>query len=276
LKRLINGFWMNYEDTGDGPALLLVHGFPLDRTMWTHQIDAFKKDYRLIVPDLRGHGQSQAPRGPYRMDQMADDLRALLAELEIEQVVLAGHSMGGYVAFAFWRIYPHLLRALVLSDTRAAADTAEGRQNRYATIEQVEAQGTEAIVEGMLPKMLSPLTLENKPKIVLHARRMMTNTPPAGAVGALEGMARRPDSTPTLSTITVPTLILVGEDDAITPPAEAEAMRAAILAPRHGRTARHIPGVALARIPDAGHLAPLENATAVNQALRDFLADLRD
>jgi pimeloyl-ACP methyl ester carboxylesterase len=265
---------MNYEDVGDGPVLLLVHGFPLDRTMWTHQIDAFKSDHRLIVPDLRGHGQSEAPRGPYRMDQMADDLRALLAELEIEQVVLAGLSMGGYIALAFWRIYPHLIRGLLLSDTRAAADTAEGRQNRYAMIEQVEAEGTESIVEGMLPKMLSPATLENEQKIVLHTRRMMTNTPPAGVVGALQGMARRPDSTPTLATITVPTLILVGEDDAITPPAEAEAMRASIRAPRHGRTARHVPDVTLARIPDAGHLAPLENPAAVNQALRDFLASL--
>jgi 3-oxoadipate enol-lactonase len=276
LKRLINGFRMNYEDVGSGPALLLVHGFPLDRTMWTHQIEAFKNDYRLIVPDLRGHGQSQAPRGPYRMDQMADDLRALLAELEIEQVVLAGLSMGGYIALAFWRIYPHLVRGLVLSDTRAAADTAEGRQNRYAMIEQVEVEGTESIVEGMLPKMLSPVTLENEQKILLHTRRMMTNTPPAGVVGALQGMARRPDSTPTLATITVPTLILVGEDDAITPPAEAETMRASIRAPRHGRTARHVPDVTLARIPHAGHLAPLENAVAVNQALRHFLASLPD
>jgi len=265
---------MNYEDIGSGPALLLVHGFPLDRTLWTYQVEALRHDYRLIVPDLRGHGQSQAPPGPYRMDQMADDLRALLQQLGIEQVVLAGLSMGGYIAFAFWRIYSHLVRALVLVDTRAAADTAESRQNRYAMVEQVKTEGTKAMVEGMLPKLLSPTTLDSKSKVVMHARRMMTNTPPAGVIGALQGMAQRPDSTPTLATISVPTLIVVGEDDVITPPGEAEVMRTAILATRHGRDTPKIPAVTLVRIADAGHLAPLENPGAFNQALREFLAGL--
>jgi 3-oxoadipate enol-lactonase len=274
LKRLINGFQMNYQDIGNGPVLLLVHGFPLDRTLWTYQIEALRHDYRLIVPDLRGHGHSQAPPGPYRMDQMADDLRALLQQLGIEQVVLAGLSMGGYIAFAFWRIYPHLVRALVLVDTRAAADTAESRQNRYAMVEQVETEGTKAIVEGMLPKLLSPTSLESKPKVAIHARRMMTHTPPAGVIGALQGLAQRSDSRPTLATISVPTLIVVGEDDVITPPDEAAAMRTAILAARHGRDTPKIPKVTLARIPNAGHLAPLENPAAFNQALREFLASL--
>jgi pimeloyl-ACP methyl ester carboxylesterase len=273
LKRRINGFQMNYEDVGSGPAVLLIHGFPLDRTLWTYQIEALKRDYRLIVPDLRGHGQSQAPPGPYRMDQMADDLRALLQKLEIDRVVLAGLSMGGYVAFAFWRIYPHLVRALVLADTRAAADTPDARQNRYAMIDLVKDQGTAGSVESMLPNLLSPATLKSKPKIVIHARRMMVNTPTAGVIGALEGMARRPDSTQALETITVPTLIIVGEDDAITPPTEAEAMRDAILA---ARRQQHAPDVTLARIPDAGHLAPLENPRAVNQALQAFLSGLPD
>lgn len=276
MKNFISGFQMNYEDIGSGPALLLVHGFPLDRTLWTYQTEALRHDYRLIVPDLRGHGQSQAPAGPYRMDQMADDLRALLRQLGIEQVVLAGLSMGGYIAFAFWRIYPHLVRALVLADTRAAADTAEARQNRYAMVEQVKIEGTKAVVEGMLPKLLSPTTLESQPKVVMHARRMMTNTPPAGVIGALQGMAQRPDSTPTLATISVPTLIVVGEDDVITPPGEAEAMRTAILAPRHGRDTPKIPDVTLVRVADAGHLAPLENPGPFNQALREFLAGLPD
>ncbi len=276
MKQQINGFQMNYEDVGSGPALLLVHGFPLDRTMWTYQMEAFKHDYRLIVPDLRGHGQSQVPPGPYHMEQMADDLHALLQKLEIERVVLAGLSMGGYIAFAFWRIYPHQVQALVLADTRAAADTAEGRQNRYAMIERAQAEGTAGIVEGMLPKLLSPATLEHNQNVVVHTRRMMANTPSGGVVGALQGMAERPDSTPTLSTLTVPTLILVGEDDAITPPSEAEAMRAAILTPRDERAASYIPSVTLVRIPQAGHLSPLENPTRFNQALRAFLGSLPD
>jgi pimeloyl-ACP methyl ester carboxylesterase len=270
LKQLINGFQMNYEDVGAGPPVLLVHGYPLDRTLWTHQIEAFKGDYRLIVPDLRGHGQSEAPSGPYRMDQMADDLRALLRKLDVEGIVLAGLSMGGYVAFAFWRNYPHLVRGLVLADTRAAADTVEGRDNRYATVERVQAEGTGAVVEGMLPKLLSPTTLEGKPNVVLHARRMMAGTPATGVVGALQGMAERPDSTVTLATISVPTLIVVGEDDVITPPAEAAAMQNAIQA------ASPTASVTLARIPDAGHLAPLENPAAFNQALRQFLDSVTD
>lgn len=270
MKRLINGFQMNYEDVGRGPAILLVHGFPLDRTLWTYQIDPLKHDYRLIAPDLRGHGQSEVPVGPYHMDQMADDLHALLQELGIEQVVLAGLSMGGYVAFAFWRLYPQRVRGLALVDTRAAPDTAEGRANRYAMVEQVGVEGTRAIVEGMLPKLLSAATLEGKPKIHIHARRMMANTPAAGVVGALEGMAQRPDSTSTLATISVPTLIVVGEEDAITPPAEAEDMYRAIQAA--GQSAN----VTLARIPDAGHLAPLENPEAFNLAMRKFLTSLPD
>jgi pimeloyl-ACP methyl ester carboxylesterase len=270
LRREINGFWMNYQDAGEGPALLLTHGFPLDHTLWAQQVEDLSDAYRLVAPDLRGHGHSQAPPGPYRMDQMADDLRALLRALEIERVVLAGLSMGGYVAFAFWRIYPHLVRALILADTRAAADTPESRLNRLETIQRVQAEGTAVVVEGMLPKLLSPLTLAHKPEVVAHARRMMSTTSTTGIAGALHGMAERPDATPLLATITVPTLIVVGEDDAITPPAEAEAMQSAILSAHPNTTAP------LARIPDAGHLAPLENPAAFNQALRDFLINLPD
>lgn len=276
MKQLINGIHIHYEDIGDGPALLLIHGFPLDHTMWTHQVEALKDDYRLITPDLRGHGQSQAPRGPYRMDHMADDLRALVQALGVSKVVLLGLSMGGYIALAFWRIYPRLVRALVLTDTRAAADTPDGRLNRQAMVQRVQDGERVAVVEELLPKLISPTTLENKPQVVGHVRRMMSNTPPVGLIGALRGMAERPDSTPTLATIAVPTLIVAGQDDTLTPPAQAQAMRAVILAKRRGRGARRtmIPEVTFSVIPDAGHLAPLENPTAFNQALREFLVRL--
>jgi 3-oxoadipate enol-lactonase len=278
LKQQINSLQMNYEDTGDGPALLLAHGFPLDHTLWVHQVEALKDDYRLITPDLRGQGQSQAPRGPYRMDQMADDLRALVQALDVTQVVLVGLSMGGYVALAFWRIYPHLVRALVLSDTRAAADTPEGRLKRQAMAQRLQDGARATIVEELLPQLVSPATRENEPEVVDHVRRMMHSAPANGLVGALGGMAERPDSTPTLKTISVPTLLVAGEDDALTPPAQAQAMRAAIQARRRQRGANRteIPQVTLALIPDAGHLAPLENPAAFNQALRDFLAGLPD
>jgi pimeloyl-ACP methyl ester carboxylesterase len=270
LKREINGFLMNYDDIGSGPAILLIHGFPLDRTMWTYQVDALSDNYRVITPDLRGHGKSEPVPGPYTMDGMAEDLHALLAQLDVSRVVLAGLSMGGYIAFAFWRLFPQQVRALVLADTRSAADTSEGRKARYAMIERVQVEGSEAIVDGMLPALLSAPTLENKPEVVAQTRRMMANTPKVGVIGALQGMAERPDSTPTLATISVPTLITVGEEDAITPPIEAEAMQQAIMKGGQDHS------VVLARIGNAGHLAPLENPAAFNGALLNFLASLGD
>jgi 3-oxoadipate enol-lactonase len=270
LKKTINGIQMYYIDEGSGPAVLLVHGFPFDHTMWHNQVAALRANYRLIVPDLRGHGQSQATSNVYRMDLMADDLRALLHTLDIEQVVLGGLSMGGYIAFAFWRIYPHLVRGLVLADTRAAADTPEARQSRERMVELVQRDGTGAIANEMVPRLLSETTLMDRPEVVDHARRMIVRMPVAGIVGALQGMAQRPDSTPTLSTITVPTLIAVGEDDTLTPPDEAEEMRSAIVSGRHADA----PDVVLARIPQAGHLSPLENHLPFSAALREFLAGI--
>lgn len=270
MNREINGFQMNYQDVGSGRAVLFVHGFPLDHTLWTYELEVLRDDFRLIAPDLRGHGKSEVTPGSYTMDQLADDLYALLEQLNVRQVVLAGLSMGGYVALAFWRRYSHVVRALILADTRAAADTPEDREGRYAMIQRVEVEGTEAIVDDMLPKLLSPFTLENRPEVVAKARHMMANTPAGGVVGALRGMAQRPDSTPALATIAVPTLIAVGEDDIITPPSEAETMQREIV------TAGQAPDVVLARIPQAGHLAPLENPAAFNQAFRELLTDLPD
>jgi 3-oxoadipate enol-lactonase len=267
VKRVINGFEMNFEDVGEGPALLLVHGFPFDHSMWTHQMEALQQDYRVIAPDLRGHGQSEVTPGPYSMDLLAEDLYALLQSLGIEQVVLVGLSMGGYIAFAFWRSYPELVQALVLADTRATADTPEGRQNRQEMIEQVRAEGTRPIADQMVARLLSALTLEKKPAVVSHARRMILNTPVDGVVGALQGMAQRPDSTPLLETITVPTLILVGEEDTVTPPQAAAEMQAGIQSPRRSDA----PEVELVHIRQAGHLSPLENPEVFNLALREFL-----
>jgi pimeloyl-ACP methyl ester carboxylesterase len=267
---------MNYQDVGEGPVLLLAHGFPLDHSMWERQVEAFKDDYRLIVPDLRGHGQTQAPQGPYRIDQMADDLRALLQALGVKKIVLAGLSMGGYVALSFCHIYPQIVRALVLADTRAAADTPQVRVNRQIMVERVRAGKQAAIVEEMLPSLLAASTLQDKPQVVEHVRRVMNDTPPEGFIGALQGMAERRDATPLLSGIVAPTLIAVGEHDALTPPAQAKDMQLAIMAPRRGRISRRTvpPPVTLALIPQAGHLAPLENPGAFNQVLRQFLDGL--
>lgn len=267
---------MNYQDVGEGPVLLLVHGFPLDHSMWARQVEAFKNDYRLIVPDLRGHGQTQATHGPYRIDQMADDLRALLQALGVKKVVLAGLSMGGYVALSFCHIYPRLVHALVLANTRAASDTPQVRINRQIMIERVRDGKQAAIVEEMLPSLLATTTLQDKPQVVEHVRRMMNDTPPEGFIGALQGMAQRRDATPLLSSIVAPTLIAVGEHDALTPPAQAKDIQLAIIAPRRGRISRRTvpPPVTMTLIPRAGHLAPLENPGAFNQALREFLEGL--
>jgi pimeloyl-ACP methyl ester carboxylesterase len=268
---------MNYEVAGHGPPVLLVHGFPLDRRLWAAQVDALAEDYRVITPDLRGFGESEAPTGPYTMDLLAEDMRALLRELGIEQVILVGLSMGGYVSFAFWRLYPNVVRALVLADTRAAPDTPEGKQNRQDMIQRVQSEGVEPIAEEMLSNVLSNVTLADNADAVQQARRMMTGASVEGIVGALQGMIERPDSRPTLPSIAVPTLIVVGEDDTLTPPSEAEAMRDAILGEGRGGTAtRRVPEVRVVRIPGAGHLSPLENPGAFNQALREFLDEVTE
>lgn len=277
MRQTINGFEMNYEVAGHGPPVLLVHGFPLDRRLWAAQVDALAEDYRVITPDLRGFGESEAPTGPYPMDLLAEDMRALLRELGIEQVILVGLSMGGYVSLAFWRLYPNVVRALVLADTRAAPDTPEGKQNRQDMIQRVQSEGVEPIAEEMLSNVLSNVTLADNTDAVQQARRMMTGASVEGIVGALQGMMERPDSRPTLPGIAVPTLIVVGEDDTLTPPSEAEAMRDAILGEGRGGTAtRRVPEARVVRIPGAGHLSPLENPGAFNQALREFLGEVTE
>ena len=258
----INGINIYYEDKGQREAVLLVHGFPLNRTIWMPQVRALVPRYRVILADLRGHGRSDAPPGPYPMDLYADDLAALLDHLQVPRVVLGGLSMGGYIAFAFYRKYAPRVRALILADTRAGADTPEGRARREAGARLAEQEGAAAVAAQMLPNLLSPHTRARRPALVARVQSMMVRTKPVGIVGAQRGMAQRPDSLPLLPTIAVPVLILVGEDDALTPPAEAERMAAAI------------PGARLVRISQAGHLPTLENARAVNRALRDFLAAL--
>ncbi len=262
MKAYINGVQLYYKESGRGDAVLLVHGFPLNHTIWLPQARALASRYRVILPDLRGHGRSEVPPGPYPMDLYADDLAALLDHLQVERVILGGLSMGGYIAFAFYRKYMHRLRALILADTRAGADAPEGRERREAMARLAEKEGAAAIAAQMLPNLLGPYARERRPALVARVQNMMARTNPTGIAGALRGMAQRPDATPLLPTIAVPTLILVGESDALTPPAEAERMAAAI------------PGARLTVIPQAGHLSPLENARAVNRAVLGFLADL--
>jgi 3-oxoadipate enol-lactonase len=263
MHALVNDIRLAYGDRGKGreTTLLLVHGFPLDRRLWAAQADAFAALARVVTPDLRGHGKSEIVPGPFTMNQHADDLAALLDHLKIRCAVVAGLSMGGYVAFAFWRRHPDRVQGLILADTRAEPDSIAARAGRDAAMATVQQTGAAVYADEMLPRLLAPGSLANA-RIAGAAREMMAEQPVAGIVGALGGLRDRADSRATLPTITVPTLVLVGEADGITPPADGQAMAALI------------PGARLAVIPRAGHLSPLENPRAFNAAVQAFLRGL--
>jgi 3-oxoadipate enol-lactonase len=255
---------MSYVDRGAGVPVLLVHGFPLDHTMWAAQIDALAGAARVIAPDLRGFGgtplgSTDASRG-VTMEQYADDLVELLDTLAIrEPVVLCGFSMGGYVAWQFVRKYPARLRALVQSDTRALADTEEARAGRIKMAENVAEWGSPRVAEMMGPKLFAPATFEKMPEVVAAVREVVGRTSPAGIAAAQRGMAARPDMTGLLPKIAVPTLVVVGAQDAISPPAEMKSIAAAIS------------GAEFVVIPVSGHMTTMENPAAVNGALAEFV-----
>ncbi|HEX5581491.1 MAG TPA: alpha/beta fold hydrolase [Gemmatimonadaceae bacterium] len=252
---------ISFEDRGDGVPVLFVHGFPHDRALWDPQLDALSDRARCIAPDLRGFGES-GHEGPWSMDRHAADLACLLDHLRIERVVLCGLSMGGYVSFAFWRRYSDRVRALVLCDTRPGPDSDEARGKRRQLMEVARREGATAVAEGQMEQMVGRTTHERRPEVVAGVRRMLERAPVEGIVGALEAMVARPDSTPDLSTIDVPTLIVVGEEDTLTPPDEARRMHEAIAGSR------------LEVIGGAGHVSNVENPDAFNRALGDFLSSL--
>ena len=263
MKKRIGGIEMAWDDTGQGLPLVLLHAFPVNRRMWAAEREALAPRYRVITPDFRGHGESGLAEEDSTMERLAEDVCGLLDELKLERVVLGGLSMGGYAAFAFLRRHAGRVAALILADTRAGADSEDGRKARYDSAALAEKEGAGVIAERLLPKLLGATTQANKPEVVAAVRAMILSTPPAGIARALRGMAARSDSTPLLGAIRVPTLILVGEEDTLTPPAESEAM------------AKAIPGAALVKIPAAGHLANLEQPAAFTRALEDFLGSLR-
>jgi 3-oxoadipate enol-lactonase len=248
---------------GDGPALLLVHGFPLDRSLWAHQV-ATLGGWRRIAPDLRGLGATVAPDDDYSIAAYADDLIGLLDRLRVRRAVVAGLSMGGYIAFDLVRRFPERVAGLILCDTRADADGPEGRASRDALIAVAQDQGVAAVAERLLPRVLGRTTQLTQPHVVEQVREMMSRAPVSGVVGALRAMKERPDSTPLLPVIGVPTLVVVGQEDELAPLAIAKAMADAI------------PSGAMTVIPGAGHLSPLEAPTAVSRVLSEFLEHTRD
>lgn len=259
----VRGVDMAYDDTGgDGATLLLLHGFPFDRSMWRGQAAALGQEFRVIAPDLRGAGETPVGVGDVTLETLAEDVAALLDELNLGRVVLGGLSMGGYVAFEFFRKFPERVRALVLADTRPQADTEEGRRVREENARRALQEGMAPIVESMLPKLLSAGTRERGGELLERVRSMMLGVKPEGAAALLRAMALRRDQTDLLPSINVPTLVVVGSEDAVTPLADAETLRA------------KIEGSRLLVIEGAGHLSNVEQPEEFNRALVEFLRAL--
>jgi pimeloyl-ACP methyl ester carboxylesterase len=243
-----------YFDNGTGPVVVLLHGVPLDRSLWQAQVAELESRYRVIVPDLRGHGESPRPAGSYPMEALADDVAGLLEALEVkETVVLGGLSMGGYISLAFAAKYADRLRGLMLINTKASADSQE------AAKEVEEAGSADPVVDKMLPKLFAESTRQDRPEVIAAVEKQMRKTSVEGVAGALRGMALRPDRTSELAGIPIPTLVLAGEDDQLIPIEESR------------RMVQALPIGELVVIPKAGHLAPVENPEATTAAILKYL-----
>jgi pimeloyl-ACP methyl ester carboxylesterase len=248
---------LNVTDLGEGTTVFWIHAFPLASSMFEGQLAI--RGVRHVMPDLPGFGQSRPDGGALSIDDYARTILDLLDHRGIDRAIFAGVSMGGYICLALARLAPKRLRGLILIDTRETADTAEARAGRLVSIEKVKKEGVRPIVDAMLPKMLTPAApREMKDRV----REIMNSSTPEGVIAALHAMADRPDSTATLATIDVPTLIVVGEEDTITPPADSERMKAGIA------------GASLTRIKGAAHLSNIEKSAEVNRVIASFVAGL--
>ena len=250
---------VGYDDAGEGRAVVFVHGFPHHRRLWAPQLRALAGHTRAIALDLPGFGESDLPER-FTIDAWADGIARFLDALEIERAVIAGLSMGGYITLAFWRLHRERVLALVLADTRAGADTEEGKQKRRETIELARREGPTAVARALLPGMVGKSTREREPSVVASMRAMLESASVESIVGACEAMMNRPDATASLATIDVPTLIISGDEDVLIPPKESRAMHSAISGSR------------LDIIPGAGHVSNVERPAAFNQVLCEFLA----
>jgi 3-oxoadipate enol-lactonase len=252
-----------YEVMGSGPPVVLLHPFPANREFWKPAAQALSSRYKLIMPDLRGHGESDIGDGPAFMGKHADDLARILDQEDIGRAAMVGVSIGGYILFEFWRRYRGRVAGLVLSNTKAQMDTPEARNARLQAAADVLERGTEPFIEGFIPKGLGKTTLDTRPDLVDGAKRMMMKMSPEDISLVQKGMAERPDSTPDLKTINVPTLIVTGEEDLFSPLADAELMR------------KNVSDSQLKVIPRAGHYAAWEQPEAVGMVLRQFLDSIQ-
>jgi 3-oxoadipate enol-lactonase len=254
---------LSVTETGDGPPLVLVHGYPLSGLIWETQVEALAATRRVIVPDLRGFGGSGVTPGTVTMERFADDLAELLDELNVrEPIVLCGLSMGGYVALAFWHKYADRLRGLVLTDTRATADIPEAAEKRLEMAVRVEREGPAPQVAAMRDLLFADATRASQPELVTRVEKIMLATPGEGVAAAARGMAARRDWSDRLGHIAVPTLVICGAHDVITPPDEMRRMAGAI------------PRATYVELADAGHMANMEDPAGFNAALKKFLTAL--
>ncbi len=254
----VRGVETGVDIRGDGPVILFVHGFPLDRTMWQEILPSIR-GWRRVAPDLRGLGRSGGQTNAYSMADYADDLASLLDFLDCNKAVVCGLSMGGYVAFEFLRRHRDRVKGLMLLNTRAEADTDEGRRSRDELIAMVTNDGVNSLSDVFLPKLLAPGSADVMPTVVEKLKEILSVQSKEGVVGALEAMKNRVDSTPTLATIEVPTLVVAGEKDQLITIEATRSMASAI------------PGAQFTIIPDAGHLTPLEQPVALGRVLMEFL-----
>lgn len=263
LRRVaVNGVNLAVDVRGNGPAILFIHGYPFDHAIWEHAV-ASLDGWMRIAPDLRGMGQSDAPDLGYSMSTYAEDLLALLNTLGVDRAVLCGLSMGGYIAFEMLRLARDRVRGLILMDTRAEADSPEGRKARDAAAAQAREGGSEAIAAAMLPKLLSARSRTEKPQLPDRVHKMMAATPVAGILGAIGAMRDRPDSFPLLPTLTgLPALVMVGDDDELIPIDRAQAIVEAL------------PSATLSIVAGAGHIPPMERPEVTTALISKFLATL--
>ena len=260
-----NDLTFGYDDRGnhDAQPLVLLHGFPLNRSMWKHQLADLSESYRVIAVDLRGHGETTVTPGTVAMSEMASDVKNLLDKLSInESIHLGGLSMGGYVAWEFWLQFRQQLKSLLLFDTRAIADTEEVARARRMMASQVVTAGSQMAADSMLPKLVSDATKDNHPDVVSSVNKMILETHPEAIAATQRGMAERRDMTSFLSEVDLPTFVCCGEHDVISTPTEMREIASAM------------PFAEFFEVPGAGHLAPLEQPMSTNAALGDFLKRL--
>src|SRR5271157_4769944 len=251
-----------YRVLGEGPPVVLLHPFPVNHEFWLPVAEMLATRYRLVLPDLRGHGDSGVGDGPATMEKHANDIARVMDDADVGRVPLLGVSIGGYVLFEFWRRNRARVAALGLCNTKAPADSAEARAGRLLAANDVLERGTEPFFENMIPRLLGKTTREARPDLVEGALRMMRMMSPEDIAQVQRGMAERPDSVETLKTINVPTLLVTGDEDPLTGLNEAEFMR------------QHILGSQLRVIPKAGHYSPWEQPEEAGKLLRQFLDGL--